>query len=64
MAGNSIAVAISMAYYPENRDVTDGVSKLGSQPGVDMASNILKQFWPDLERGFSRKHRSEGNGSF
>jgi hypothetical protein len=64
MAGNSIAVAISMAYYPENRDVTAGVSKPGSQPDVDMASNILKQFWPDLEQEFSRKHRSEGNGSF
>jgi hypothetical protein len=47
-----------MAYYPENRDVTDGVSKLGSQLGVDMASNILKDFWPDLERRFSRKHTS------
>jgi len=64
IAGNSTAVAISMAYYPENRDVADGVSKLGSQLGVDMASNILKEFWPDLERKFSRKHKSTGNGSF
>jgi len=48
IAGNSTAVAISMAYYPENRDVADGVSNLGSQLGVDMASNILKEFWPDL----------------
>jgi hypothetical protein len=56
IAGNSAAVAISMAYYPENRDAIDGVSKLGSQLGVDMASNILKEFWPDLERRFSRKH--------
>ena len=58
IAGNSTAVAISMAYYPENRDVADGVSKLGSQLGVDMASNVLKEFWPDLERKFSRKHTS------
>jgi len=58
IAGNATAVAISMAYYPENRDVADGVSKLGSQLGVDMASNILKEFWPDLERKFSRKHTS------
>jgi hypothetical protein len=57
IAGNSTAVAISMAYYPENRDAMDGVSKLGSQLGVDMASNILKEFWPDLERKFSRKHK-------
>src|ERR1041385_4646819 len=39
VAGNSTAVAISMAYYPENRDVADGVSKLGVQLGVDIASN-------------------------
>jgi hypothetical protein len=64
IAGNSTAVAISMAYYPENRNPADGLSKLGSQLGVDMASNILKEFWPDLERKFSRKHKTTGNGSF
>jgi hypothetical protein len=58
LAGNSTAVAISMAYYPENRDVGDAVSKLGSQLGVDMASNILKEFAPDIARKFSRKHRN------
>jgi hypothetical protein len=57
IAGNSTAVAISVAYYPDNRDVTGGVSKLGSQLGVDMVSNILKEFWPDLERKVSRKHK-------
>src|ERR1700742_1385706 len=34
------------------------------QSGVEMASNILKEFWPDLERKFSRKDKSTGNGSF
>lgn len=58
IAGNSTAVAISMAYYPENRTALDAVSKLGSQLGVDMTSNILKEFWPDLQRSFSRKHKS------
>jgi hypothetical protein len=62
IAGNSAAVAISMAYYPENRSVTDGLSKLGSQLGVDLASNVLKEFWPDLERTFSRKHKSGDRG--
>jgi hypothetical protein len=55
VGGNSTAVAISMAYYPENRDVGDAVSKLGSQLAVDMASNVLKEFWPDLSRKFSHK---------
>ncbi len=56
--GNSTAVAISIAYYPDNRTATNAVSKLGVQLGVDMASNILKEFWPDINRKFSRKHRA------
>jgi hypothetical protein len=57
IAGNSAAVAISMSYYPENRSVSDGASKPGSQIGVDVAANILKEFWPDIERKFSRRRR-------
>ena len=56
--GNSTAVAISTAYYPDNRTATNAVSKLGVQLGVDMASNFLKEFWPDINRKFSRQHRS------
>ena len=54
--GNSAAVAISMSYYSNNRTASDAGSKLGMQLGVDMAANILKEFWPDLERKFHRKH--------
>lgn len=61
IAGNSTAVAISMAYYPDNRTAGDAVSKLGSQLGVDLTSNILKEFWPDLDRRFSRKGKSPRN---
>jgi hypothetical protein len=57
--GNSTAVAISNAYYPNNRDVSSAISKLGIQLGVDMASNVLKEFAPDLYRKFSRKHHSK-----
>ena len=52
--GNSVAVAISNAYYVNNRTAPDAAGKLGLQLGVDMASNILKEFWPDLERKFKR----------
>jgi hypothetical protein len=54
--GNSTAVAISNAYYPDNRNASEAVSKLGFQLGVDMASNVLKEFWPDITRKLSRKH--------
>ncbi len=53
--------AISSAYYPEGRDVSSAVSKLGSQIGVDMAGNILKEFWPDLRRKFSRDRKAPGS---
>lgn len=55
IVGNSTAVAISQAYYPDNRDWRDAVQGLGTQLGVDMAANILKEFWPDLKRKFAHK---------
>ncbi len=55
--GNSTAVAISEAYYPDHRNASNAGSKLGVALGVDMASNVLKEFWPDISRKFSRKDR-------
>jgi hypothetical protein len=55
--GNSVAVAISNGYYADNRTAKDAASKLGMQLGVDMAANVLKEFWPEIERKFRRKHR-------
>ncbi len=54
--GNSTSVAISNAYYQDNRSVGISAQKLGVQIGVDMASNVLKEFWPDVSRKFSRKN--------
>ncbi|HWZ31718.1 MAG TPA: hypothetical protein VNX18_10315 [Bryobacteraceae bacterium] len=61
IAGNATAVAISTAYYADNRTTGDAVSKLGVQIGVDMSSNILKEFWPDIRRKLSRKHREDAS---
>jgi hypothetical protein len=55
--GDSAAVAISNAYYPDNRTTANAVSKFGVQLGVDLAANILKEFWPDINRKFSRRSR-------
>jgi hypothetical protein len=57
VVGNSAAVAISNSYYADNRDAKEAVSKLGVQLGVDMTANVLKEFWPELERKLRRKHR-------
>lgn len=56
LVGNSAAVAISQAYYADNRTAPDAVAKLSTQLGVDAAANVLKEFWPDFQRKFSRKH--------
>ena len=57
LIGNSTAVAMSNAYYSDIRTASNAVGKLGMQLGVDAAANALKEFWPDIERKFSRKHR-------
>jgi len=53
--GNSTAVAISNAYYPDQRSASSSISKLAMQVGLDAVGNVLKEFWPDLQRKFSRK---------
>jgi hypothetical protein len=59
--GNSTAVAIGNAYYSDNRTVSNAVSKLSSQLAVDMMSNILKEFWPEISRKFSREHSAKSS---
>jgi len=55
--GNSTAVALSNAYYPGNRAPGSAVSSLAIQLGIDMAGNLLKEFWPDLSGKLARKHQ-------
>jgi hypothetical protein len=59
VVGNSTAAAISTAYYADNRSAASAASNLGIQIGVDTATHILQEFWPDLERKFSRKHHRQ-----
>ena len=62
IAGNSAAVAISQAYYVNNRTASDAAAKLGTQFGVDMASNILKEFWPEIRRKLRPSHNAPSGG--
>jgi hypothetical protein len=48
--GNSAATALSNAYYPDSRNVSDNVQKLVTQLATDSFSNVLKEFWPDVKR--------------
>jgi hypothetical protein len=56
IVGNSVGVAISTSYYPDGRDVSKAVSRLGIQIADDMLSNVLKEFWPDLHRKLPGSH--------
>ena len=56
VCGNATMVAISQAYYPDNRSARSAGTALAIQLGDDMASNILKEFYPDLRRWLSRRH--------
>lgn len=56
VVGNSAAVAISTAYYPNQRTAADAASSLGIQIGIDAGSFVLEEFWPDLQRKFRRRH--------
>ena len=53
--GNAVAVAISNAYYKDGRNADDNMEKLLVQCGTDALSNVLKEFWPDVKRHFSKK---------
>jgi hypothetical protein len=59
--GNSVAVAISNTYYADNRTASSAVSKLSMQIGVDMTANVLKEFWPELERKLPWRHHHDPN---
>ena len=56
--GNATAVAISNAYYRDNRNWQDNTEKLATSVGIDLFSNVLKEFWPDFKRKFFNKHQA------
>lgn len=57
--GGATAVAISAAYSPETRDGRHAMCAFEMQIGAQMASNVMKEFWPDLRRTFFRKRHSD-----
>jgi len=54
VVGGATFLAISNAYYPDSRSVGNNVGRYVLQLGFDAASNVLKEFWPDLKRKLPR----------
>jgi len=61
--GNAVAVAVSNAWYPDTRDISDNVQKLLIQCATDAFSQVLKEFWPDVKRHFKKKHEDSETAS-
>lgn len=49
IVGNAAGTAISNAYTPDQRDVGDNIETWWTQVGIDSASQVLKEFWPDIK---------------
>jgi hypothetical protein len=56
--GNATGVAVSNLYYSDTRTASDNVIKLASQLGTDAASQVLKEFWPDIKRKLFKPHKT------
>jgi hypothetical protein len=54
VVGGATALAISNAYYPDGRNLSNNLGRYAVQLGFDAASNVLKEFWPDLKRKLPR----------
>ncbi|MBV8730796.1 MAG: hypothetical protein JO336_13410 [Acidobacteriia bacterium] len=58
--GGAVAVAaISNAYYPDTRDVSDNLQKVFIATATDAFSNVAKEFWPDIKHYFQRRRREK-----
>ncbi len=56
--GNLTSGSLAAAYYPESqRDASDVFQRGGIQVGFDAGFNLLKEFYPDIERKFFRKKK-------
>ena len=51
-----MGAAVSAAYYPaDNRTFGDTITKFGIQVIADSGYNVLKEFWPDIQKKWLHK---------
>lgn len=56
--GSFSSSALAMTYYPDSeRDVSDVAERAGIQFAFDAGFNLLKEFYPDIERKVFRRKR-------
>lgn len=60
VVGNGIGAGIGLAYYSDSRNVSSYMENWGTAVGTDAASQVLKEFWPDVKRWrYNRRHRGQ-----
>jgi hypothetical protein len=53
--GSATAAAIGTSYrVGSERSLSDAASDWGTEMGWDTMSNLMREFWPDIRRGFHR----------
>jgi hypothetical protein len=58
--GNALASLTVMTYHPGERTIGGGLYQWGvTYIGADMVGQILKEFWPDVKRHYTRKHEAK-----
>jgi len=50
-------------FIPSDRTLTNTASVWGTQVGYDTITIVVKEFWPDIHRKLSRKHKSDVAGT-
>ncbi len=53
--GNGTVAAIGNSYYSGERGFSPTMQRLFTQVSTDTVSDLLKEFWPDLKRHFTKK---------
>jgi hypothetical protein len=61
LLGNAAAAGIGLAYYPDSRDTSDYMENWGTQLATDAASQVLKEFWPDVKSWWHKKRHANEN---
>jgi hypothetical protein len=58
--GSFSSAALAVTYYPkENRDFSDVAERAGVQFAFDAGFNVLKEFYPEIERKIFRRKRKQ-----
>jgi hypothetical protein len=55
MAGVAVAASVGNIYYTGSRGAGPTAFRFGTQIGINAGFNVLKEFWPSIEKKLTRK---------